>query len=351
MAGGGDDSEAKTLPASPRKLRKAREKGQVASSTDFVTGMHVILGVLVIILTWKAMAGAFASIFSRAMEGFGGISAAAIGEQTRLAVWSLIGALAPLLLVLWIGAMLTNMLHKKGIPFSLHPITPDFNRLNPAKGFQKIFSSRNGIEFAISFARIVIWFTAIGLVLYLTLGQALFSSVCGIGCVARASLDSVGLALIVAAILLLVAGLVDLPLQFALFLKEQKMSVSELKREQKEQLGTPEMRSYRRERGREMLETAAASGEEPVLFIVDERRIAIGIYFEIGKTPIPIVVMKEKGPLANQLIVRAVEREIAIESDSDLARDLYKRVEENGRIREKHFEPVALALAKAGVFG
>ena len=349
MAAG--DSEAKTLPATPRKLRKAREKGQVASSSDFVAGMHVILGVLAIILTWKALAGVFTSTFARSMQGFQGLSPEAISEQTTDTAWSLIGGLAPMLMVLWIGAMLTNMLHKRGVPFSLHPITPDFNRLNPARGFQKIFSSRNGIEFAISFARIIIWFTAVALVLYLTLGQALFSSVCGIGCVARSAMDTVGITLIVAAILLLVAGLVDLPLQVALFLKEQKMSHSELKREQKEQLGTPEMRSYRRERAREMLEGAAAAGEEPVLFIVDRRRTAIGIFFKRGKTPIPIVVLKASGPLASQLINRAVDKGIALEEDGELARDLYKRVAENDRIREKHFEPVALALARAGAFG
>ena len=344
------DAEAKTLPATPRKLRKAREKGQVASSSDFVAGMHVILGVLAIVFTWHQMAGVFTAVFSRSVDGFDDVDAATIAEQTQLTVWSLIAAMAPLMFVLWIGAIVTNMLHKRGIPFSLHPITPDFNRLNPSRGFQKIFSGRNAIEFFISFGRIVVWFAAIALVLYLTLGQALFSSVCGIGCVARASLDTVGMVLIVAAVLLLIAGLLDLPLQIALFLKEQRMSMTELRREQKEQLGTPEMRSYRRERAREMLDAAGASGEDPVLIIAEGRRIAIAIFFERGKTPIPIVTEKARGGAAMTMLARAEERGIFIERDRDLARDLYKKVEENARIREKHFEPVALALAKAGAF-
>ena len=345
------DAEAKTLPATPRKLRKAREKGQVASSSDFVAGMHVILGVLAIVFTWHQMAGVFTTVFSRSVDGFESVDASTVYDQTRLTAWSLIGAMAPMMFVLWLGAIVTNMLHKRGIPFSLHPITPDFNRLNPARGFQKIFSGRNAIEFAISCARIIVWFSAIALVLYLTLGQALFSSVCGIGCVARASLDTVGMVLIVAAVLLLIAGLIDLPLQIALFMKEQRMSMTELRREQKEQLGTPEMRSYRHERAREIVEGAAASGEEPVVVIADGRRIAIGIFFERGKTPIPIVTEKARGGAAANYLAAAAERGIPIERDRDLARDLYKKVEENGRIREKHFEPVALALAKAGAFG
>ena len=345
------DAEAKTLPATPRKLRKAREKGQVASSADFVSGLHVILGVLAIVFTWHQMAGVFTAVFSRSVDGFESVDASTIYDQTQLTVWSLIAAMAPLMFVLWIGAIITNMLHKRGIPFSLHPITPDVNRLNPTRGFKKIFSGRNAIEFFISFGRIVVWFAAIALVLYLTAAQALFSSVCGIGCVARAALDTIGMVLIVAAVLLLIAGLMDLPLQFALFLKEQRMSLTELRREQKEQLGTPEMRAYRRERAREILDAAGASGEEPVLIIADGRRLAIGIFFERGKTPIPIVVEKARGVSAAAYINRAIEREIPIERDRDLARDLYKRVEENARIREKHFEPVALALAKAGAFG
>ena len=344
------DSEEKTLPASRRKLRKAREKGQVAASSDFVAGWHVILGVLAVVFTWQGMASVFSSVFMRSVDGFQTVDVTLVRQQTDLTAWALIGSLAPMLIVLWLGAIVSNMLHKRGIPFSLHPITPDFSRLNPAKGFAKIFSGRNAIEFGISFARILVWFAAIALVLYLTLGQALFSSVCGLGCVTRASIETVAMVLIVAAVLLLIAGMIDLPVQISLFLKEQRMSQTEMKREQREQLGTPEMRSYRRERAREILAAAGAAGQEPVIFIADGRRIAVGIYFERGKTPIPIVTIKAKGGAAAQLLARADSAEIPIERDSKLARDIYKLCEENARIREKHFEPVALALAKAGAF-
>ena len=346
-----DESEEKTLPATPRKLRKAREKGQVASSSDFVGGVHVIVGVLAILFTWQGMAGVFSSVFTRSVGHIPEPNLRAIQDGMELTAWALIGALTPLVMVLWLGAMVSNMLHKKGIPFSLHPITPDFTRLSPAKGLKKIFSGRNGIEFGISFIRIVVWFAAIGLVLYLVLGQALFSSVCGLGCVGRASLDAVGLALLVAAVLLLVAGMIDLPLQISLFMKEQRMSPSEMKREQREQMGTPEMRAYRKERAREILDAAGASGEDPVLYIAEGRRIAIGIYYEKGKTPIPIVLSKLRGGPASIAVAGAAEKGIPVERDRALARDLYKTTEENGRIREKHFEAVALALAKNGALG
>ena len=346
-----DESEEKTLPATPRKLRKAREKGQVASSSDFVGGTHVILGVLAIVFTWQGMAGLFSSTFSRSVGHVPDPTLRAVSDGLDLTVWGLIGALMPMLIVLWLGALVANMLHKRGIPFSLHPITPDFSRLSPAKGLKKIFSGRNGIEFGISLVRIVVWFAAIGLVLYLVIGQALFSSVCGIGCVGRASFEAVAMALIVAAVLLLVAGLIDLPLQVSLFMKEQRMSPSEMKREQREQMGTPEMRSYRRERAREILDAAAAVGEKPSLIIAEGRRIAVTIFFERGKTPIPIVLTKARGGAASVLVGGAAEREIPVERDRDLARDLYKTVEEGGRIKEKHFEKVALALAKNGAFG
>lgn len=346
-----DESEEKTLPATARKLRKAREKGQVASSSDFVGGAHVILGVLAVAFTWQGMAGLFSSAFSRSVSHLPDPNIRAVTDGLALTVWGLIGALAPMLIVLWLGAMLTNMLHKRGIPFSLHPISPDFTRLSPAKGLKKIFSGRNGIEFGISLVRIVVWFAAIGLVLYLVLGQALFSSVCGLACVGRASFDAVTMALIVAAVLLLVAGLIDLPLQTSLFQKEQRMSPSEMKREQREQMGTPEMRAYRRERAREIMDAAGAVGETPSLIVADGRRIAVTIFFERGKTPIPIVLTKARGGPASITVGGAVERNIPVEQDRDLARDLYKTCEEGGRIKEKHFEKVALALAKNGAFG
>ena len=346
-----DESEEKTLPATPRKLRKAREKGQVASSSDFVGGTHVILGVLAIAFTWQGMAGLFSSTFARSVSHLPEPTVRAVTDGLALTVWGLIGALAPMMIVLWMGALVANMLHKRGIPFSLHPIAPDFTRLSPAKGLKKIFSGRNGIEFGISLIRIVVWFAAIGLVLYLVLGQALFSSVCGLGCVGRASFDAVAMALIVAAVLLLVAGLIDLPLQVSLFMKEQRMSPSEMKREQREQMGTPEMRAYRKERAREILDAAGAAGEAPSLIIADGRRMAVTIYFERGKTPIPIVLTKARGGPASIMVGGAAERGIPVESDRDLARDLYKTCEEGGRIREKHFEKVALALAKNGAFG
>ena len=345
------DTEEKTLPATPRKLRKAREKGQVASSSDFVGGVHVIVGVLAVVFTWQGMAAVFSTSLSRSVAHLPEPTIRAIHDSLALTVWSLIGALAPLMIVCWLGALVSNMLHKRGIPFSLHPITPDFSRLSPTKGLKKIFSGRNGIEFAISLARIIVWFAAIGLVAYLVVGQALFSSVCGLGCVGRVSLDAVGMALIVAAVLLLAAGMIDLPLQVSLFMKEQRMSPSEAKREQKEQMGTPEMRQYRKERAREILDAAGASGEQPSLIIADGRRMAISIYFERGKTPIPIVLTKARGGPASIMVEGAAERGVPVENDRALARELYRTCEDGGRIKEKQFEPVALALAKNGAFG
>ena len=83
------------------------------------------------------------------------------------------------LIIVGVGA---NILHKQGIPFSMHPIKPDFKKINPGEGLKKMFKRRNAAEFGVSALRLFIWFTASIILVWFFFESIMASALCDNGC-------------------------------------------------------------------------------------------------------------------------------------------------------------------------
>ncbi|MEM7291051.1 MAG: EscU/YscU/HrcU family type III secretion system export apparatus switch protein, partial [Pseudomonadota bacterium] len=213
---------------------------------------------------------------------------------------------------------------------------------------------------------------------WLLLQQTLASSLCSIGCVLD-SASNLGLLLIITAVLMLVAaGLIDLPLQQQLFRHEQKMGHKELKRELKDTQGSPEFKSHRRNEyrklagGGEVHGDGAGSGvvggvgpgagkgaggagsaedaSKPIA-IIRGADSAVGIYFHPSQADVPIVVMKLTGKSFLNRIRDFENAGIPIEYDQALLKDMIKSVDIGHVIRERQFEKVAKILIRTGALG
>ncbi|HFI1227923.1 TPA: EscU/YscU/HrcU family type III secretion system export apparatus switch protein, partial [Escherichia coli] len=111
---------------------------------------------------------------------------------------------------------------------------------------------------------------------------------------------------------------------YFLFMKDMKMDKQEVKREYKEQEGSPEIKSKRRERHQEILsEQLKSDVSNSRLMIANPTHIAIGIYFKPHLSPIPLISVRETNEVA--LAVRKYAKEIGIPiiTDKKLARKIY----------------------------
>lgn len=355
MAG---DSEEKTLDPSEHKLRKAREKGQVASSADFVSGMSVTVGICYLLFAWPSITASLTRLFDLSI-----FSIQRSDPERGLAVFLTlvfeIGyVISPFILAIIITGILANILEKQGIPFSTHPIKPDFSKINPGSGLKKLFSKRNATEFAVSFVKLVVWFSLSGLFVWLLLQTILASLYCSIGCVVD-SATSLGLFIVVTAVTMLAfLGLMDLPLQRALFNHEQKMGHKEMKQELKDILGSPEFKGHRKREHQKLVsggESAAGSasgkiadGQAGMSAIIRGFDVAIAIFFHKEHADVPVVVARYKGTQLASKMDEAEKMGIYIGYDHELASDIFKSVDNGSIVRERHFEKVARILVQSG---
>ena len=344
MAG---ETEEKSLPASHRKLRKAREKGQVASSADFVAVVCFCAGLGYLLTSSHKVVDVFASSLRLALDhatggGKPGLVPALVG------VVSMTGdVVVPLMTLVAIAGLVAHIVHKKGLVVSMDPITPDFSRINPASGLERILSLRNAVEFLIAVLRVVLWGAASALIIWLILPDVLRIAQCGQACLLDVGWTVAYRIAIVAILMLILFGVLDLPVQVFLFLREQRMSRSELKREYKEQEGAPEMVSARREQHRQMLSGAGMRG--PTLIIMSSNEV-VALQYDPVEQPIPIILAKGEGRAADPILKAAELGKTPIEIDPRLARELF-RSGIGSIVPEREFNAVAMALVRHGKAG
>lgn len=348
-----DDSEEKTLEPTDHKLRKAREKGQIAKSQDFVGASVTVSVVIYILFAWPSMLQGIDQIFQITVDaaphtGPGGVMGAFNTVTTILGVM-----LIPFGIVATLAAIVANIIHHKGIPFSMHPVTPDFNRINPGQIFKKVFSKRNAAEFAISLLRISIWFAVTAMLVWLTAQQIFAATMCDGPCVLDVAMRVLAILVCTMVIMLIVFGLGDLPVQNALFRHEQKMGHREMTREMKDTLGNAEFKAHRRNQHREPAESPGSGGgarsKSAGSIILSGPSCAIAIFYHAKESPVPMVVARYSGTSLRSTIASAVASGVAVVEDASLANDLFQSAAQGSAIRERHFARVAQHLVNAGL--
>lgn len=290
------DSEEKSHEASPRKLKKQREEGNLAQTqtmTSVLTsavGLGVMWALLPLLLS--SFQQGFDTAFSSINRPFGSVYDTAIDDTLRI----ITRAVMPVFAFVVVAAVAATILYHKGIPFSVKPLGPKFEKLSPVAGFKRIFGRRSWIETVVGTVRIAIWFGAAYMAIWF-LSDTLFTlDRCGSNCTLMlAKTMAQRLVQIAIALFVVNAGL-DMLLQKSLYLHEQKMAPSEVKRESKDQHGSPEVR---RERSRIRREGARSSehaglGKANMCFYSEEG--AIAVRYHPDEAPLPRVSASARKP-------------------------------------------------------
>lgn len=289
------DSEAKTSPASKRKLAKKRSEGAVPAAQELAGLLAAAAGIVLIAATGAAIWGRLTQGFSGALsllnEPFLDALDAAVGDVVR----SLALAVLPVFGASTIVGIIVTILYNNGIVFSLKPVVPQLERVSPKSGFKRVYGRRGWIETGAGFARIALWFFAAGVIAILWLPGLMKTANCGGPCQAHILLPMTWYLIGAAVVIMLLSAGVDMLLQRFLFLGEQRMTKSEVKREQKEQIGTPEVRRERKRLQREMAEGADSIGLGKANMCFYFKNQAISIRFMPPQSPMPRITAKAQG--------------------------------------------------------
>ncbi|WP_122846431.1 EscU/YscU/HrcU family type III secretion system export apparatus switch protein [Pseudomonas viridiflava] len=340
-----DTSEEKSQPATDKKLRDARKKGQVAKSQDLVSGVVILLCTLCIaVLLPRARAQVEALIDLTAniyIEPFADVWPRLLDHAEQI----VLGITLPVVAVTVAAVILTNIVTMRGVVFSVEPVKPDIKRIHPGEGFKRIFAMRNLIEFLKGLVKVLLLALAFYIVGRQALQALMESSRCGAGCIESTFyLVLKPLVFTVLAAFLLV-GAVDVMMQRWLFGRDMKMSRSEQKRERKDVDGDPLIKRERQRQRREMQALAMKLGlGRASLMIGIGGNWVVGVRYVRGETPVPVVVCRGSPEESVQLLAQAAPLGIAVWADAGLAEQIAKRSVAGDPVPENTFQAVADAL-------
>ena len=340
-----ESSGEKTELPTPKKLRDARQKGQVCQSKDIVS--TALLVVLFAVLAWMGSAlmvetqQLVATVGSRLPDPANG-AVSACGALTILLIFKYSFIFVLVAAVVGIVANVVQV----GFLFTFEPLKPNFSKLNPAEGAKKIFSKKNFFEFLKNCVKVGFLSWLLFKIVKASIPELLqmcYGTVDDIMPSLRVMLKR--LAVYTAAGYVLIA-IVDRIFQGKNFTKEMMMTKDEVKREYKEMEGSQEVKQAQREFRNELLNgpDPATATKQANVVVTNPTHLAIGIRYQPDEWPLPRIVVA--GADADAKIIRetAMAEGIPIMENVPLARSLWAEGRVGDFIPESLLEPVAEVL-------
>ncbi len=334
----------KTEEPTDKKLRDAKQKGQGPKSTDAVAGAVLIVSLVGLIGMGGALYERLSSVvkvgLGEALQAKSNQAMAALATQMLMdALW----AALPLVVLSVLAATLA-LFAQVGVVISFEGLTPKFDKLNPAEGVKKIFSMRALIEFIKSVVKAI----ALGWVLYfsvkgmvpLLVGSAYLPLSSAALVAWHSMLDLLG----VACLVFVVIAPFDFALQRFLFIKDQRMSKDDIKREHKEADGDPQMKGQRKAMAHE-INNSPPQQKVPgaTVVVTNPTHFAVALRYDPESTPVPVVVAKGADEAAALIREIAAQHGVPIVGNPPLARALFKLPLEHP-IPAALFDAVAVVL-------
>lgn len=343
-----EETEQKSLPASLKKLRDARRKGQVSHSRDLVAGFTLTVMFAYLLFALPSLIDHLEKFVDVVSQSADRPFAEAWNRTVKLAFEIVMLASLPVFAIIVVTDLITGMAATFGPVFSFEPVKPKFDNINPAQGLKRIASLRNVVEFAKALIKVVILAGALWLVLRGAI-QALFEMPgCGKACLAEMAIATLRPLAATAAVAFLVIGLLDLLVQRRLFLRDMRMTRTEAKREVKDLEGDPLIRGERRRMRRQLTTQGVRTGLRAAVVAVFHHDRIVGLRYRPGETPVPIVVCKGSGAAGTAMLAEARQLGTPIVDNGALVAALAARHAVGDAVVADLFKSVAEILVAAG---
>ena len=348
---GKEQAEEKALPASQKKLRDSRRKGQVSHSKDFISGFTFVVVLVYLLFSWTTIRDHILELMQVVASSSDRPFAATALHANELAISALLAIITPVVACVVVVGVVAGMVGTLGPIFAFDLVTPKMDHINPAEGLKRLFSLRSIIEFGKNLFKLVVLGVALFLVMRIWLQNLFEIPACGSHCIAPVMLAMLKALGAIAAIAFIAVGFIDLLLQRALFLRDMRMTRTEHKREQKDIEGDPIIRAEQRRRRRsfQFAPTTKLGVSSAVCLIFAPGRYAVGMRYNPKDTPVPAVVSKAQGLAASSMAEQAKHHKIPIIEDSELAQKLFDDHAMGDMIRREHFTDIANLLVRLGL--
>ncbi len=347
MAEESENGQEKTEEPTPKRRQDAKEKGQVPRSKELNTTMVMVLGAGALLLLGSYMAGQLFEAFHLAFRVDREVifDPEAPFHMLREAFWVGLKAVMPFAGIMLVAALLTPAL-LGGWTMSAKSMAPKLEKISPIKGLQRMFGTKALIELVKALAKVLVVFS-VALLLFWAMHERIASisqEPLRQGLLHGATLFFWAFFALSAALIIVAA--VDIPYQIWDHTQKLKMTKQEVKDENKETQGKPEVKSKIRQlqnqiaQGRMMENVPKAD-----VVVTNPTHYAIALRYDQSRMKAPQVVAKGTDVLAARIREIADENRIPRFEAPPLARALYHTAELEREIPAGLYLAVAQVLA------
>lgn len=338
-----DSAGEKTEQPTAKKLRDAREKGNVFKSQEVVTTSILFGGLIGVIFIGTRIP----TVFDNAMD--------LVGRNVDSDYYTLLGQFVEFLLAELIIASsiafgstvvltLVSHLGQFGLIFAPSKLAEGGKKLNVVQNAAQMFSKKSLMTLLFNVIKVLI-LTGVGFWTFqseIAAPSNIYACDKSIDCAMDTVVDIAFKFFVISIFAMVPVAALDWLIQHKFYIDDQKMTKDEVKREFKESEGSPELKGERRAIHQEMLsDNAAAPTQQASVVVKNPTHFAIAIRYQPEVTPLPLIVAKGAGHQAQKILKVAERADVPVLENVPLARGLHDACEQWDYIPPDFVEPVA----------
>lgn len=334
----------KTEQPTPKRIRESREKGDICKGQDVAPAATIFGFTIYAVANAQTIYEKLVLLVNAPFDVFHLPFQEALARAFTIVLELCISIVLPIVAVVMCVALLV-LLPQTGFLFAPKAAAPKMENLSPTKWFKKVFSMKNLFELCKNILKVVV----LGYVVYVVLDKyipILFSiPSAGLGSMWKLLGTATAEMLIYASGAFVVVAALDYLYQRYKWNNDHMMSIEEVKREYKDSEGDPIIKSQRKQLYNELMnQNTLGNTRKAKVLVTNPTHFAVALDYDQEKTPLPVILAKGEGALAQRMIEVAQEEGIPIMRNVPLARALYRDGTENAYIPRDLIAPVAEVL-------
>ena len=343
-----ESAQERNQEATSRRLQQARERGQVPHSRELNTMLMLLISGGALWFIGPYVAGELASLVKTSLN----ISRANIFDPTAMpvlfktAVLDAVAILTPFFIVVTVAALAGPIFLAGGLNFSSQALSFKWDKLDPIQGMKRIFAWRGFVELSKALAKFLIIASVAIIYLYNQTGEYLHLSDEPLKQGLAHAGEMLILAILAIASTTILIAAVDVPFQLWDYQQQLRMTMQEVKDENKETEGSPEVRARLRKMQRDIAQQRMMS-EVPKadVIVTNPEHYAVALKYDQDAMVAPIVVAKGIDMVAMRIRTIAREHNVPVVTAPPLARAIHYTTEINQEIPASLYLAVAQVLA------
>lgn len=333
-------SGEKTEKPTDKKKQDSKKKGQVAISKDAQTVFRLLIFFIVFFWMSEDFEKQFAELLDVIVQSSFSRSWVFDSSVTDATLELLMAWTLPILLAAAVAGLVSTII-QTGFVVAPEAVTPSFKKLDAVQHVKDMFSKKSLVQLLLSVAKVIV-LTLVGWLMFQDMLSDIVQSFrVGLQGALHVLRELIEQIVYVALGIFIVLALIDWAVVYAHHIKSIKMSIQDIKDEQKQSYGNPETKQRVKKEQRNILNSSLNRVGGAKAVVANPTHISVALDYEPGKHDLPYIVAMGVDEDAMDIRREAKRHGVPVIVNVKLARMLYADCEEDEYIRKQHLELAA----------